>query len=531
MVKQIKCAITALSLLVCMPLSALAQGQISAVYNSETKETLVSGTADAVRERVSITVLPASVDADSLSEADVNKNGYILRQTQSDENGAFSIKIKLSDNAPSDIYSVYAVCGGETLSAAFSHVSDNEAANAVLKINSAAAEDMADVLRASQKNLGLSDETIAYADRLAPIIYRLKPSGGYTTGEFLNELNRTVAIVGIADGKDMKALLTTYGDAFKITADKVGALKSEVCTGVKDYFNAHTDFNDSTKYLFGAITYSGFKNAASYVEVEQLLREYGVSAGADFLKYDSLSSMKKTSVMQKLYGENPKDFEELNQSFKSLTDSAAAEKESSSSSGGGGGRGSGGGMSSVGSAVKAPSYGGLSDMENHWSRTYVEQLIKAGIISGYEDNSFRPENYVTRAEFIKLALLATGGKTSAENYFDDVLPESWYSPYVNGAKESGICEGFNGKINPDDRITREDAAVILYRTLKRTYAADGVQFTDTDKISDYAAEAVAFLSDNGIITGSDSAFNPKSATKRSEAAALISRLMSFNGGK
>ena len=170
-------------------------------------------------------------------------------------------------------------------------------------------------------------------------------------------------------------------------------------------------------------------------------------------------------------------------------------------------------------------------MENHWSRSYVEELIKKGIIAGYTDNTFRPESYVTRAEFIKLALLATGGKASAENRFADVSSNDWFAPYVNGAAESGICEGFDGKINPNDNITREDAAVILYRTLKISTSAAGVQFSDSGNIADYASEAVAFLSENGIIPGSDSLFNPKNSTKRGEAAALISRFMSFNGGK
>ena len=87
MVKQIKCALTAVSILLSIPLSALAAGQINAVYNSEAKEALISGTADAVFERVSVTVLPEGVSPETLSENDINKNGYILRQTQSGKNG------------------------------------------------------------------------------------------------------------------------------------------------------------------------------------------------------------------------------------------------------------------------------------------------------------------------------------------------------------------------------------------------------------------------------------------------------------
>lgn len=529
MVKQIKCALTAVSILLSMPLSALAAGQINAVYNSETKEALISGTADAVFERVSVTVLPEGVSPETLSGNDVNKNGYILRQTQSGKDGAFSINVKLSDSAQSSVYNVYAVCGAETLTASFSHVSDSEVSEVTAKINGAAsAEAAAEILKSSQKNLGLSDGMLQNADGIAEIIYRFKPSGGYTRTGFMNELNRAIAIVSIADGENVKTVLIKYGEAFEFSQADAAALSDELCAGVQKYFNANTGFGDSKKYLYGAITYSGFENAASYVEVEQLLRKYGVKAGADFSKYDKLTSAKQTSVMQQLYNENPASFEEILGLFEKLT-AAAAESGGSGSGGGGGGKG--GGMSSVGSAVKAPSYSGLSDMENHWSRSYVEELIKKGIIAGYTDNTFRPESYVTRAEFIKLALLATGGKTSAENRFADVSSNDWFAPYVNGAAESGICEGFDGKINPNDNITREDAAVILYRTLKISTSAAGVQFSDSGNIADYASEAVAFLSGNGIITGSDSLFNPKNSTKRGEAAALISRFMSFNGGK
>lgn len=529
MVKQIKCALTAVSILLSMPLSALAAGQINAVYSSETKEALISGTADAVFERVSVTVLPEGVSPETLSENDINKNGYILRQTQSGKDGAFSINVKLSDSAQSSVYNIYAVCGAETLTASFSHVSDSEVSEVTAKINGAAsAEAAAEILKSSQKNLGLSDGTLQNADGIAEIIYRLKPSGGYTRTGFMNELNRAIAIVSIADGENVKTVLIKYGEAFEFSQADAAALSDELCAGVQKYFNVNTGFGDSKKYLYGAVTYSGFENAASYVEVEQLLRKYGVKAGADFSKYDKLTSAKQTSVMQQLYNENPASFEEILGLFEKLT-AAAAESGGSGSGGGGGGKG--GGMSSVGSAVKAPSYSGLSDMENHWSRSYVEELIKKGIIAGYTDNTFRPESYVTRAEFIKLALLATGGKTSAENRFADVSSNDWFAPYVNGAAESGICEGFDGKINPNDNITREDAAVILYRTLKISTSAAGVQFSDSGNIADYASEAVAFLSRNGIITGSDSLFNPKNSTKRGEAAALISRFMSFNGGK
>lgn len=529
MVKQIKCALTAVSILLSMPLSALAAGQINAVYNSETKEALISGTADAVFERVSVTVLPEGISPETLSENDVNKNGYILRQTQSGKDGAFSINVKLSDSAQSSVYNVYAVCGAETLTASFSHVSDSEVSEVTAKINGAAsAEAAAEILKSSQKNLGLSDGTLQNADGIAEIIYRLKPSGGYTRTGFMNELNRAIAIVSIADGENVKTVLIKYGEAFEFSQADAAALSDKLCAGVQKYFNANTGFGDSKKYLYGAVTYSGFENAASYVEVEQLLRKYGVKAGADFSKYDKLTSAKQTSVMQQLYNENPASFEEILGLFEKLT-AAAAESGGSGSGGGGGGKG--GGMSSVGSAVKAPSYSGLSDMENHWSRSYVEELIKKGIIAGYTDNTFRPESYVTRAEFIKLALLATGGKTSAENRFADVSSNDWFAPYVNGAAEIGICEGFDGKINPNDNITREDAAVILYRTLKISTSAAGVQFSDSGNIADYASEAVAFLSENGIITGSDSLFNPKNSTKRGEAAALILRFMSFNGGK
>ena len=117
---------------------------------------------------------------------------------------------------------------------------------------------------------------------------------------------------------------------------------------------------------------------------------------------------------------------------------------------------------------------------------------------------------------------------SDTSVFNDVNAGDWYLPYVSAAEKAGIVNGNNGYFYPDALITREDAAVIIYRALQ--YKNIGLSsdtntyFDDTDNISEYAKTAVESLSTMEIINGYDNQFKPKGNTKRAEAAAMLYRL-------
>lgn len=160
---------------------------------------------------------------------------------------------------------------------------------------------------------------------------------------------------------------------------------------------------------------------------------------------------------------------------------------------------------------------------NTWEYDAVSILGANGVISGYEDGSFRSSSPITRAEFSKLVVAAFN--IDAEPVlFKDVNESDWYYPYVSVAAGSGIINGYNGSFNPDLNITREDAAVIIYRAselLKEDFSGSA-SFIDMMDVSIYAMPAVRSLGNAGIIKGdNDSRFNPRAELTRAEAAQLL----------
>ena len=112
--------------------------------------------------------------------------------------------------------------------------------------------------------------------------------------------------------------------------------------------------------------------------------------------------------------------------------------------------------------------------------------------------------------------------------FDDVSSSAWYSGYVCTAYENGLVTGTDDNMfMPDKNITREDAAVIIYRAAKKLGidAAGTAEFDDSGDAADYAAEAIGALSQKGIINGNGGKFFPKNDITRAEAAAMLYRLI------
>lgn len=161
--------------------------------------------------------------------------------------------------------------------------------------------------------------------------------------------------------------------------------------------------------------------------------------------------------------------------------------------------------------------------EASWEHTAVATLGGNGIISGYTDGSFRPSNMITRAEFAKL-ISAAFSVNAKKIEFSDVSPDDWHYPYVSVLAGAGIINGYEGKFSPNANITREDAAVIIYRLsskLGKNYYGS-VNFGDLNDVSVYALTAVRSLGNAGIINGDNNLnFNPRANLTRAEAAQLL----------
>lgn len=169
-----------------------------------------------------------------------------------------------------------------------------------------------------------------------------------------------------------------------------------------------------------------------------------------------------------------------------------------------------------------------------WAHEAVEYLFEKDIVSGKADRCFAPNDKVTREEFVKMIVGAFDIELSDKGTgLKDIDENEWYVPYVNAVCDCGIVQGHSdGNFGVGEYITREDVAVILYRTANvkniQLEVKVGDKFKDIDEISEYAQNPVGVLRYNKIINGvGESIFGPKLNTTRAEAAVMIYKLLNI----
>jgi len=170
---------------------------------------------------------------------------------------------------------------------------------------------------------------------------------------------------------------------------------------------------------------------------------------------------------------------------------------------------------------------------NHWAYQYVEDLVGQGILDdGY---FFKPERHLTRAELVKIMVLATTGvlddQFPAESFFPDVDVSDWFYPYVQTAKITGLVDGYtDGLFRPERNVIRAEAMKIIVNGL-------GLAKSSSPKVRfrDYSPGAwfhiyVATAYNSGLITGKvnkkgkkQMLFGPSDPITRAEMAKITSR--------
>jgi len=171
----------------------------------------------------------------------------------------------------------------------------------------------------------------------------------------------------------------------------------------------------------------------------------------------------------------------------------------------------------------------FSDVKvSDWYYTYLLDLKNKGIISGYEDGSFKPSNTVTREEFVKMIISAAGIELSTANEgFADVFANDWFAEYVYTAKENGIVNGIDeNNFGTGRPVSRQDMSVIICNVLDTKTSADKETFKDDGKIASYAKNAVYTMKALGVLNGyEDGTFNPSGNLTRAEAVKVISLVL------
>lgn len=173
---------------------------------------------------------------------------------------------------------------------------------------------------------------------------------------------------------------------------------------------------------------------------------------------------------------------------------------------------------------------GLTDISGHWAEATILKLVDAGVIDGYDDNTFRPQNGVTKAEFIKLMLAAD--KVSIKDGFTayEDANKSWAKNYIYTAITMGLCDNINESetmFGADSIITRVEAAAMMGR-LTGPGMSGTPSFPDTDQIPQWALNPVYACESLGLMNGmDDNSFAPSKILTRAEAATIVERIMNM----
>lgn len=164
-----------------------------------------------------------------------------------------------------------------------------------------------------------------------------------------------------------------------------------------------------------------------------------------------------------------------------------------------------------------------------WYFDNIMLATNAKLFGGMPDGSFHPNDNATRAEATKVLYSISGETVSGEGYgFNDTAADAWYMPAILWAKQSGVVNGYeDGSFRPENPITREEFAVLLYRMSgsPAVEAGDAVKACkDFDQVSLFARDAMTWAVENQIIRGYlDSTVQPLNSITRAELATMILR--------
>ena len=156
-------------------------------------------------------------------------------------------------------------------------------------------------------------------------------------------------------------------------------------------------------------------------------------------------------------------------------------------------------------------------------------MVRNGYMNGLAADTFDVEGSLTRAQLVTILYRIAGEpETSAAIPFADVADGQWYTKAIVWAAENGIVKGVNETtFAPDDSITREQIAVILYRYAHEENTEDGklTSFPDAKDISGYALEAMNWAVARGLINGSDGKLLPQDTATRAQIAVILARYL------
>lgn len=166
----------------------------------------------------------------------------------------------------------------------------------------------------------------------------------------------------------------------------------------------------------------------------------------------------------------------------------------------------------------------------HWAEEYIQQATTLGILKGYPDGTFKPNNPLTRAQAASIIARALQLQTDEAAPFKDIGNyASETQAEIAAAYQFGIIKGSNGNFKPSDKITRAQIALMIQRAYEyktgTKYDADKAPYSDFGNYDAETTNAISMLQELGIATGSEGKFNPGNQTTRAQAGKMFVHLL------
>lgn len=165
-----------------------------------------------------------------------------------------------------------------------------------------------------------------------------------------------------------------------------------------------------------------------------------------------------------------------------------------------------------------------------WYYEAIAYICGKGMMNGVAGTRFAPQAELTRGMIVTILYRLETDPTDSAALFPDVPVDAYYTNATAWASGNGIVTGYDdGTFRPEDSITREQLATILYRYAVYkgydvTESGDLSGYTDADGISAYAKDAMAWANSEGLITGvTDTTLNPKGTATRAQVATILMR--------
>ncbi len=165
----------------------------------------------------------------------------------------------------------------------------------------------------------------------------------------------------------------------------------------------------------------------------------------------------------------------------------------------------------------------------HWAYTAVEKASEAGLMNGYADGRFGKNDPITRGQMVQILYNYYGEDCGTNSGFSDVPASAWYAKAVTWASKKGVVSGYsNGTFGPDNQLTREQMVTILYNVADKpeTNPSAISQYSDYHQVASYAADGFAWAVSNKVVSGTSSTtLSPRGTATRAQVAVILVRYL------